>query len=243
MKVLELQSISKKFGKFRINNINLVVGKKYFVLLGPTGAGKSVLLEIIAGLLTPDRGKIRLNDVDITLTPPEKRKIGFVPQDYALFPHLSVFKNIEYGLRIKGVKDTDMVVKLSEKLGIKHLLDRKTTNLSGGEKQRVALARALIIQPELILLDEPFSAVDLRTKEMLMNELKRVHAEFDVPVIHVTHSFIEATMLADRVAVMMNGEIVEEGAVKDLFTKARSKEVADFVGVKNLFKNLLNLLE
>jgi len=243
MKVLELQSISKKFGKFRINNINLVVGKKYFVLLGPTGAGKSVLLEIIAGLLTPDRGKIRLNDVDITLTPPEKRKIGFVPQDYALFPHLSVFKNIEYGLRIKGVKDTDMVVKLSEKLGIKHLLDRKTTNLSGGEKQRVALARALIIQPELILLDEPFSAVDLRTKEMLMNELKRVHAEFDVPVIHVTHSFIEAAMLADRVAVMMNGEIVEEGAVKDLFTKARSKEVADFVGVKNLFKNLLNLLE
>jgi molybdate/tungstate transport system ATP-binding protein len=243
MKVLELQDVSKKLGKFRVSGVDMEIGKEYFVLLGPTGAGKSVLLELIAGVLTPDTGKILLNGVNITAISPEKRKIGFVPQDYALFPHLNVFRNIEYGLRVRGMKDKEKVMELSKKLGIKHLLERKPKTLSGGEKQRVALARALIIQPELILLDEPLSAIDLKTKEMLMDELKNVHREFDVPIVHITHSFIEAAVLADRVAVMMDGEIVERGKPKDLFSKPRSREVAKFVEVKDLFRNLLNLLE
>lgn len=243
MKVLELQGISKKLGKFMLADVSLGVGSEYFVLLGPTGAGKSVLLEIIAGLLLPEEGRIVLNDADITSTPPEKRKIGFVPQDYALFPHLSVLKNIEYGLRMRGIRDSTEIFEVSKKLGIKHLLDRKPLTLSGGEKQRVALARALVIQPELMLLDEPLSAVDLKTKEMLMKELRRVHEEFDIPVIHVTHSFIEAAMLADRIAVMMDGRIMEEGVAKKLFTDAENKKVAEFLGVKSIFENLMNLLE
>lgn len=243
MKVLELQGISKKLGKFMLADVSLDVGSEYFVLLGPTGAGKSVLLEIIAGLLLPEEGRIVLNDADITSTPPEKRKIGFVPQDYALFPHLSVLKNIEYGLRMRGIRDSTEIFEVSKKLGIKHLLDRKPLTLSGGEKQRVALARALVIQPELMLLDEPLSAVDLKTKEMLMKELRRVHEEFDIPVIHVTHSFIEAAMLADRIAVMMDGRIMEDGVAKKLFTDAENKKVAEFLGVKSIFENLMNLLE
>ncbi|MFW6128584.1 MAG: ATP-binding cassette domain-containing protein, partial [Halobacteriota archaeon] len=159
------------------------------------------------------------------------------------FPHLNVFKNIEYGLRVKGEKNYSRVEELSRTLGIEHLLYRDPTTLSGGEKQRVALARALIVQPQLILLDEPLSAVDLRTKEKLMDELRRVHAQFDVPILHVTHSFIEAAALSDRVAVMMEGEIKQVGEIKQLFSHARDEQVADFVGVKGLFEKLLNYLE
>lgn len=241
--VLEVQQISKKLGNFQLKDATLEIGNEYFVLLGPTGAGKSVLIEIIAGMFTPDKGKITINGQDSTTLLPEKRKIGFVPQDYALFPHLNVFRNIEYGLRIKGEKNSSRVEELARTLGIEHLLHRDPTTLSGGEKQRVALARALIVQPQLILLDEPLSAVDLRTKEKLMDELRKVHAEFDVPIVHVTHSFIEAAALSDRVAVMMDGEIKQIGEIKQLFSEAKDEQVADFIGVKGLFKKLLNYLE
>ena len=241
MSILEIKDVSKKLGKFSLKNINLEVDNEYFVLLGPTGAGKSVLLEIIAGILMPEKGKIILNGKDITNLPPEKRGIGFVPQDYALFPHLSVFKNIEYGLRIKNRKgDDSKVYELAEKLGIESLLQRHPNTLSGGEKQRVALARALAVEPKLLLLDEPLSAVDLRTKEMLMRELKKVRSEFHIPIIHVTHSFIEAAMLAERVAVMINGEIMHVSRVKELFY-AKNKEVAEFVAVEDLFKKMFDL--
>jgi molybdate/tungstate transport system ATP-binding protein len=243
MKVLELQQVSKRLGKFTLQDISLSIGKEYFILLGPTGAGKSVLIEIIAGIITPDTGSISLNGREITGLPPEKRHIGFLPQDYALFPHLSVMKNIEYGLRIKGKKNKFEVIEISKKLGIEHLLERHPENLSGGEKQRVALARALIVQPELLLLDEPLSAVDLKTKEKLMEELKRVHREFDVPVVHVTHSFLEAGILADRVAVIMEGKIMQIGKIRELLSDATSREVAEFVGVKDLFVELISQLE
>lgn len=241
--VLEVQNISKRLGNFQLNNVSLEIGNEYFVLLGPTGAGKSVLIEIIAGMFSPDKGRITINGVNATRLLPEKRRIGFVPQDYALFPHLNVFKNIEYGLRVKGEKNSSRLEELSRTLGIEHLLYRDPTTLSGGEKQRVALARALIVQPQLILLDEPLSAVDLRTKEKLMDELRKVHAEFAVPILHVTHSFIEAAALSDRVAVMMEGEIKQVGEIKQLFSHARDEQVADFVGVKGLFEKLLNYLE
>ncbi len=212
----------KRLGNFRLN-VDFEMGRGYCVLLGPTGAGKSVFLEVIAGIIRPDSGEVRLNGVDITSLPPEKRGIGFVPQDYALFPHLNVYKNIAYGLR-KVVKDEKerRVREIAEKLGIAHLLDRKPARLSGGERQRVALARALVIQPKLLLLDEPLSAVDLRTKGVLMDELRFVQREFEVPVLHVTHDLVEAVMLADEVAVMLNGKIVEKGELKKIFsTKIR----------------------
>jgi molybdate/tungstate transport system ATP-binding protein len=229
----------KDFGSFKLD-VDFSTGRGYCVILGPTGAGKSLLLELIAGIVKPDRGSVRMDGRDITDVPPEKRGIGFVPQDYALFPHMSVYKNIAYGLRARGVKDGEKVEEIARKFGISHLLDRKPTTLSGGEKQRVALARALVIQPKLVLLDEPLSAVDLRTKERLMGELKRINEEFGIPVIHVTHSLIEAAMLADEIAVMMDGRIVEKGEVKEVL---RSPKVAEFLDVRGMFKRLVDVFE
>lgn len=231
----------KKLGKFRLN-AEFEMDRGYCVILGPTGAGKSVFLELIAGIIRPDRGEIRINGRDITALPPEKRNIGFVPQDYALFPHLNIYKNIAYGLRNIEKSEKDRRVReIAEKFGISHLLHRKPATLSGGERQRVALARALVVQPKLLLLDEPLSAVDLRTKEMLMDELKFVQREFNVPVLHVTHDLMEAMLLADEIAVMLNGRIVEKGGVKDVFS-SKNEEVSEFLSAKDLLRRALEIL-
>ncbi len=231
----------KKLGKFRLN-AEFEMDRGYCVILGPTGAGKSVFLELIAGIIKPDRGEIRINGRDITALPPEKRNIGFVPQDYALFPHLNIYKNIAYGLRNIEKSEKDRRVReIAEKFGISHLLHRKPATLSGGERQRVALARALVVQPKLLLLDEPLSAVDLRTKEMLMDELKFVQREFNVPVLHVTHDLMEAMLLADEIAVMLNGRIVEKGGVKDVFS-SKNEEVSEFLSAKDLLRRALEIL-
>lgn len=232
----------KKLGNFRLN-ADFEMDRGYCVLLGPTGAGKSVFLEIIAGIIRPDRGEVRLNGADITSLPPEKRGVGFVPQDYALFPHLNVYKNIGYGLRkVEKLERDKRVKETAEKLGIAHLLDRKPARLSGGERQRVALARALVIQPKLLLLDEPLSAVDLRTKGVLMEMLKSVQRDFEVPVLHVTHDLMEAALLADEVAVMLNGKIIEKGRLKDLF-RSKNVEVGDFLSARNLFLKVSEILD
>ena len=231
----------KKLGKFRLN-AEFEMDRGYCVILGPTGAGKSVFLELIAGIIKPDRGEIRINGRDITALPPEKRNIGFVPQDYALFPHLNIYKNIAYGLRNIEKSEKDRRVReIAEKFGISHLLHRKPATLSGGERQRVALARALVVQPKLLLLDEPLSAVDLRTKEMLMDELKFVQREFNVPVLHVTHDLMEAMLLADEIAVILNGRIVEKGEVKDVFS-SKNEEVSEFLSAKDLLRRALEIL-
>ncbi len=238
MTFLEVEA-EKDFGNFKLD-VNFGMGRGYCVVLGPTGAGKSLLLELIAGIVRPDRGKIVIDGEDVTDLPPEDRNVGFVPQDYALFPHMNVYKNIAYGLRVRGIRDSGIVTKIAGKLGISHLLSRKPATLSGGERQRVALARVLVVQPKLILLDEPLSAVDLRTKERLMHELRRVHEEFDVPVIHVTHSFIEAATLADEIAVMMNGRVVRKGKARDVLSSPG--EVADFLDVRELFGRILEVI-
>ncbi len=206
----------KNLENFRLE-VNFSMGRGYCVILGPTGAGKSLLLEIIAGIVKPDKGRVSMDGKDITDLPPEKRGIGFVPQDCALFPHMNVRKNIAYGLRHEKGHEKDKKVKeIAEKLGILHLLDRKPATLSGGEMQRVALARALVIKPKLILLDEPLSAVDLGTKKKLINELKYVRSEFGIPIAHVTHDILEAAMLAEEMAVVMNGRIVKSGRAEDV---------------------------
>ncbi len=231
----------KKLGKFRLN-VDFEMDRGYCVILGPTGAGKSVFLELIAGIIKPDRGEIRINGRDITSLPPEKRNIGFVPQDYALFPHLNVYKNIAYGLRNVEKSERDRrVTEIAEKFEISHLLYRKPVTLSGGERQRVALARALVVQPKLLLLDEPLSAVDLRTKEVLMDELKFVQREFNVPVLHVTHDLMEAMLLADEIAVMLNGRIIEKGGVKDVFS-SKNEEVSEFLSAKDLLRRVSEIL-
>ncbi|RLG70326.1 MAG: hypothetical protein DRO11_06430, partial [Methanobacteriota archaeon] len=203
---LQIEDLWVDLAEFRLCEVNLdIAAGEYFVILGPTGAGKTVLLETIAGLHRPLRGRIVLAGQDITHAPPERRNIGFVYQDYALFPHLNVAQNIAFGLKLRGMGRSDVeerVAAISELLRIQHLLHRMPEALSGGEAQRVALARALVIEPELLLLDEPLSALDPETREALQQELGQIHQKLGTTTIHVTHNFEEAVALGDRIAVL-----------------------------------------
>ncbi|TEU18589.1 MAG: ATP-binding cassette domain-containing protein [Anaerolineales bacterium] len=226
--------------EFHLRQINLdILDGEYFVVLGPTGAGKTVLLETIAGLYQPRRGHILLDGKDVTSMPPERRGIGFVYQDYVLFPHLNVRGNIAFGLKLRGLDRgtiEERLTAISQLLGIDHLLHRKPDTLSGGEQQRVALARALVVNPRLLLLDEPLSALDQETREVLQRELVRLHRELGTTKIHVTHDFEEAVTLGDRIAVMNKGRIVQMGSPEKIFRKPDSEFVARFVGVRNFFR-------
>ena len=206
MPALKVENLWLRLKDFSLKGVSFEVHEnEHFAIVGPTGSGKSLLLETIAGVYIPDSGKITLMGKDITFTPPEKRGVGMVYQDCALFPHMSVYDNIAYGLRMRGSKNVrDEVLKLAEMLEIEHLLDRKPSTLSGGEKQRVAIARALAVKPKLMLLDEPFSALDAETRIRLRKEIFRVLK--NVTVLHVTHIEDDAEN-ADRIARMKNGRL------------------------------------
>jgi molybdate/tungstate transport system ATP-binding protein len=238
--MIRIEDLSVRLLEFHLRNINLAVEEnEFFMLMGPTGAGKTVLLEAIAGLIRVDRGKIFIRGREVTELPSEKREVGIVYQDQALFPHLSVKENVTYGLRFHHVgKDEGKkrLGRLTELLGIQHLLSRLPVNLSGGEKQRVALARALIVQPHVLLLDEPLSAIDHVFREEIRNALKVVHENSDTTFLMVTHDFGEALALADRGAVIHRGAIEQVGAIRDIFHRPASVAVAEFVGMKNLFE-------
>ncbi|TKJ30345.1 MAG: hypothetical protein CEE40_05465 [Chloroflexi bacterium B3_Chlor] len=226
--------------EFKLHQVNLdVAAGEYFVILGPTGAGKTVLLETFAGVYRSDHGRILIDGEDVTDLPPERRGVGFVYQDYALFPHLAVAENIAFGLKLSGVDRATRVQRvsdLSQVLGIDHLLDRQPDTLSGGEQQRVALARALVVKPRVLLLDEPLGALDPETRQALQLELARVHRELHTTTLHVTHDFEEAVSLGDRIAVMNDGRIVQVGSPHEIFRKPASEFVARFVGVRNIFE-------
>ncbi len=210
---------------------------EYFVILGPTGAGKTLLLELIAGFHTPDEGKIFIDGADATEIPPERRNVGFVYQDYALFPHLSVEENVQFGLKLRGMPRDEAEARseeLMELLGISRLAKRNPKTLSGGEQQKVALARALAMRPRILLLDEPLSALDMRTQNTLRTELKRLHRSLGMTTLHVTHNQTEALVLADRIAVLMQGSIVQVGTPHEIFRKPKNEVVAEFVGVENV---------
>ncbi len=238
--MMTLEDITYSIGDFSIKNVSLTVKKnEYFVLLGPTGAGKTILLELIAGFRIPQAGRIILYGRDVTFNPPEKRNVGFVYQDYALFPHMTVEDNIAFGLKVRKFSEAEIkrrVKELMKLIGISHLKNRYPQSLSGGEQQRVSLARALAINPKILLLDEPLSALDPQTRETLRSELKKIHETQDVTTIHVTHDQSEAMILADRVGVIMNGKIIQVGKPKDLFNKPKSESVAVFLGAKNVLR-------
>ncbi|SFM59070.1 tungstate/molybdate transport system ATP-binding protein [Thermodesulforhabdus norvegica] len=206
--------------------------------MGPTGAGKTLVLEAIAGLVPVTSGRVLINDRDVTKLPPEKRGISIVYQDQALFPHLTVKENIEYGLKFRDrdVKSTtSYVARLVEKLGIRHLLHRKPVNLSGGEKQRVALARALAVRPSLLLMDEPLSALDPSFRDEMGMLLKDIWEYTGATFIMVTHDFTEALSLGTRGAVMNKGGLEQVGNLWDIFQRPATVFVAHFVGMRNVF--------
>ncbi len=236
--MLRLDDIRLTLGSFSLRNIHLRIrAGEYLVLLGPTGTGKTVLLETIAGLHAPDSGKILLHNQDITETAPEKRRLGIVYQDYALFPHFTVFENIGFGLKMRKTpaKDIDRQVRaMADFSGISHLLTRLPANLSGGERQRAALARALVLQPEMLLLDEPLSAVDRMTGGFLRDELKRIHRELGMTILHITHNLQEAFFLADKMAVMRDGKILQQGTPGEIFQRPANRFTAEMMGIKNI---------
>jgi len=224
---------------FQLQDITLKIEKnEFFVLMGPTGAGKTVLLEALAGLMPIKRGKILIGGRDLTKAPPEGRGVGIVYQDYALFPHLTVLENIRYGLRFHRIDQQETEARLHyllETLRISALKGRYPAHLSGGEKQRVALARALIIKPAVLLLDEPLSSLDPGFREEIRGLLQALHKSSEVTFIMVTHNFSDAFSLAGRAAVINNGRIEQVDTVENIFQKPRTTFVAGFIGMKNLF--------
>lgn len=243
--MIEVEDLSLLVGRFSLKDISFQVGKgEYFVLLGPTGAGKTLLLETIAGIRSPKTGKIWFDGKEVTESPPAARGVGFVYQDYLLFPHLTVQKNIEFGLRCRGISRREIeekVSRISDIIGIEEMLSRYPDTLSGGEKQRVALARALAIEPGILLLDEPVSALDPTTQFSILRELKKIHREFKTTTIHITHNFEEAAFLADRIGVVNEGQIVQVGLPEEVFQRPKSEFVANFVGAENLFEGEIAL--
>ncbi len=201
----------------RLDDFRLLIGRlevrdgEYLMVLGPSGVGKTVLLHTLAGLMKPCRGRILVDGEDVTNTPPEKRGFALIPQNYALFPNMSVYDNIAYGLRARGVSEDDVrrtVTELADILEIKHLLGRKPNQLSGGEQQRVAIARALAIKPRILLLDEPLANLDPRLRSKAREFLKGLHQELGFTALHVTHNIADAVYLGERIAYMEEGRLV-----------------------------------
>ena len=238
--MIRIENVSKDLGEFKLNDVTLHVNDgEYFIILGPTGAGKTILLETIAGIYRPDSGRVFLNETDVTDVLPKDRHISMVYQDYMLFLHLTVEGNIGFGLRQKKIAKSEIKAKvneIAELLGVSHLLNRYPGTLSGGEKQRIAIARAVVTEPEVLLLDEPLSALDARTTGRLQGEIARIHEITGTTTIHVTHSFGEAFALGDRIAVMCGGRIIQVGTPDEVFRRPNSRFIADFVGVENLFR-------
>jgi len=242
--MLRLEKINKTTGDFSLCNINLSVNKgDYFVLIGESGAGKSMLLEIITGLIKPDNGNIILNEKNIVNTPIQKRNIGIVYQKPTLFPHMKVFDNIAYPLKIRKVpKEIIMtrVRQLAEDNEISHLLHRYITNLSGGEAQRVTIARTLATDPDILLLDEPLSFLDVQLRRGMLSLLRKLN-QSGLTIIHVTHDYEEAVALTNKIAILEKGTIIQTGSPQEVFHNPKSEFVANFIGIKNYFKGHLTL--
>lgn len=242
--MLQLKNINKSFGSQKIlKNINLEINDgEFIVLVGPSGCGKSTLVRIIAGLEQEDSGVIIYNGSEIQLLPPKERKLAMVFQNYALYPHKTVYDNIAFPLKISGVTEDLIKTKvhnIATKLGLLEYLKRKPKELSGGQRQRVALARALAKDPEIFLLDEPLSNLDAKLRMQMRHELFQMHKEFKATFIYVTHDQVEALSLGDRIVVLKDGEIQQVGTPEEIYNQPANSFVASFIGSPGT--NLLEL--
>lgn len=238
MAIIEIRNLAKSFGPVRaVDGVDLDIhAGEFLTLLGPSGSGKTTVLRMIAGFETPDSGSIKLNGVDITYLPPYERDVNTVFQDYALFPHMDVISNIEYGLRVKGVAKAERrekALRALEQVRLSGYENRKPNQLSGGQRQRVALARALVNRPAVLLLDEPLGALDLKLREQMQLELKELQREVGITFVFVTHDQEEALTMSDRIAAFNNGKIEQIDTPQNIYKKPGTKFVAEFVGKTN----------
>ncbi|WP_428426408.1 ABC transporter ATP-binding protein [Pararhizobium sp.] len=239
--VLAVDNVVKRFGKtIAVNCLSLDIREnEFFALLGPSGCGKTTLLRMIAGFEVPDEGRIRLAGADITGQAPEKRPLNLMFQSYALFPHMTVRQNLAYGLEMERLAKPEISARVEEMLkttDLQALAERKPAELSGGQKQRVALARALIKRPRVLLLDEPLGALDKKLREKMQLELKRLQHEVGITFIIVTHDQEEALVMADRVAVLKDGSILQCGTPEEVYERPANRFVAGFIGVMNFIE-------
>mgnify|MGYP000306509404 CR=1 FL=1 len=232
---VKLENLTKRFGKVvAVNKVNLTIRDgEFIVLLGPSGCGKTTTLRCIAGLEIPDEGKVFFGDKDVTLLPPKDRNVSMVFQSYAVWPHMSVFDNIAFPLKIKKVPENEIKKKVrwaAELLKIEDLLERYPHQLSGGQRQRVAVARAIVVEPAVLLMDEPLSNLDALLRVMMRSELKKLQRKIKVTTIYVTHDQVEAMTMADRIAVMNQGKIMQVGTPDEIYNKPANLFVAGFIG-------------
>jgi ABC-type Fe3+/spermidine/putrescine transport system ATPase subunit len=236
--MIVLENLCYHVGTFKLNITLSIEAGEYFVLLGPTGSGKTALIECLAGLRQAHSGRILIAGQDVTALAPRERGVGYVPQDYALLPHRSVHGNIAFGLEIRGWTKKQIhaaTQKIAQRLGISHLLERSIFGLSGGERQRVALARALVTQPKVLILDEPVSALDEATRETVCQELRRLQRETNLSTIHISHNIEEAFSVADRAGILRAGSLVQLGSMQELLRQPRDAFVARFLRCGNIF--------
>ena len=237
---IEVKNLVKTYGDvYALKNVDLnIADGEYFVLLGPSGGGKTTLLRSIGGFIRPDSGSVDIKGKNVDNLPPDKRPTSMVFQGFALFPHMSVSENIGYGLKLQSIeKDTieTKVSRMMDLVGLTGLSKRKPHELSGGQQQRVQLARALILENDVLLLDEPLSALDAQLRKDMCIELKRLQKTVGISFVHVTHNQEEAMSVADRIAIIADGEMIEQGTPKEIYSNPRKKFTAEFIGEKNIF--------
>jgi ABC-type sugar transport system ATPase subunit len=233
--MIRISGLTFRAGDFSVRDVTLDVATgEYFVILGPNGSGKTLLIHCLCGLQRADSGRIVIGDRDVTDAEPRRRRVGYVPQDYGLFPHLDVARNVTFALRAAGLSLADAlreVGPLVETLHLGKLMGHAPPTLSGGERQKVALARAMALRPQLLLLDEPVSALDGPTRAEVLQQLRQVQRQFAVTTIHVCHSIDEAEAVADRAGVMIDGRLVQTGRLEELIENPAGPEVARLLQV------------
>ncbi|MBM6837794.1 ABC transporter ATP-binding protein, partial [Clostridium saudiense] len=242
--IIELKEISKTYGDNKVlNNLSLNIKKNEFLtLLGPSGCGKTTTLKIIAGFENADEGIVLFGDENITTLPPYKRKLNTVFQKYALFPHMNIYENIAFGLKIKKLPKSEIDKKVKEMLklvALEGFEKRSVESLSGGQQQRVAIARALVNEPEVLLLDEPLGALDLKLRKEMQIELKKIQQRLGITFIFVTHDQEEALTMSDTIVVMNKGVIQQMGSPEDIYNEPANAFVADFIGESNILDGIM----